>query len=468
MSTLRDEINTAAKYKQPVLVLVFGHGDKETKGITIGSDRYPRLRIQDFVAILRNDVSLNLFATSCYSGGWVTTPVMGLGRRAPLNPNTLNITAMTAAGPGNQSFSWPISDSVGRAGGSVVATAVLHALIATAESTPTYNSLCTLGEQRVTETDDGTPIQEAPTYVNLTRAIYDSLKALQPSILTNHDIKFGAQDDEWEMEWRPRTGFPLINYRQRWEMLKIVPLGAIEGASQVGGEVTSSEKQFRVYSLCKEYKNSHPGADNLGGNIGLHYHVRRILQGQQPNDSVLDSIQQAVRYRLDQLHIANWCAHLMELEFEDAMNCDTWSWGPGLSTSEQAWLIDAQECISKSGIFRSPFPGEGRDYQKPIEYLSLAMLKGGSFPDLAAAQTALENVRAGMLTHALLRDYANRAIAYEGETQRLAGTDVARSIMRDPEVVKTRRDFWRPLRSVRKRMRSLSPMKASPRKSWRE
>lgn len=34
---------------------------------------------------------------------------------------------------------------------------------------------------------------------------------------------FAAQDDDWEMEWESMFGIPLINFKERWELLAQVP-----------------------------------------------------------------------------------------------------------------------------------------------------------------------------------------------------------------------------------------------------
>ena len=90
LRTFQDECKIAAQLSQPILLIIFGHGDPVTYGIAIGGRESPinapRLHTNHIVASLRGlDVALTMLLTSCYSGGWV------------LQPN-LNISALTAAG----------------------------------------------------------------------------------------------------------------------------------------------------------------------------------------------------------------------------------------------------------------------------------------------------------------------------------------------------------------------------------
>jgi hypothetical protein len=66
------------------------------------------------------------------------------------------------------------------------------------------------------------------TYINLCSSVYEAYKEHDPFYDT-HRISFSAQDDKWHFEWRTRSGFPLLDYKKKWEELRevksIQPLG---------------------------------------------------------------------------------------------------------------------------------------------------------------------------------------------------------------------------------------------------
>lgn len=58
--------------KESILLLIFGHGDSITYGITLGTGA---VKISDLRSAIGGDgLAVNLLATSCYSGGWSISP----------------------------------------------------------------------------------------------------------------------------------------------------------------------------------------------------------------------------------------------------------------------------------------------------------------------------------------------------------------------------------------------------------
>jgi hypothetical protein len=85
--------------------------------------------MSEFKRCIGSDIEVCTVMTSCYSGGWTVHP-------------SLNITAITAAGPNEVSGSWNASASVGRKCGSIYATAVTEVLVRE-EEIPESSSLVT-------------------------------------------------------------------------------------------------------------------------------------------------------------------------------------------------------------------------------------------------------------------------------------------------------------------------------------
>jgi hypothetical protein len=74
--------------------------------------------------LLPKNISVTLLMTPCYSGGWLVQRDLTNSRK-----ELLNATGATAVGPRTDTRSRPVSQSVGRASGSIAATAILHSLI---------------------------------------------------------------------------------------------------------------------------------------------------------------------------------------------------------------------------------------------------------------------------------------------------------------------------------------------------
>lgn len=135
-----------------------------------------------------NVPQISLLITSCFSCGWRMVP-------------SLNISATTATGPSEMSIIWRKSKSVGRFCESIYATAVLPALLKMkggALNEFEFNS---------------------PTYAELSRVIHTPLCSDVDRFGELHQIIFTAQDNDWEMEWKARSGIPLTHFKERWDLL---------------------------------------------------------------------------------------------------------------------------------------------------------------------------------------------------------------------------------------------------------
>jgi hypothetical protein len=106
LSSLKTICDTAREKKAPVLVFVFGHGQRFIHSVSIGS---PLLSMSAFDSAIGARVDVTLVNTACFSGGWSVNP-------------QLNVTSLVAAGPDQESESWAASKSIG---GSIYATALI-------------------------------------------------------------------------------------------------------------------------------------------------------------------------------------------------------------------------------------------------------------------------------------------------------------------------------------------------------
>jgi hypothetical protein len=77
LSSLKTICDTAREKKAPVLVFVFGHGQRFTNSVNVGS---LLLSMSAFDSAIGAGVDVTLVNTSCFSGGWSVNPQAGPDR----------------------------------------------------------------------------------------------------------------------------------------------------------------------------------------------------------------------------------------------------------------------------------------------------------------------------------------------------------------------------------------------------
>jgi len=454
MRTFQAECNMAAALKQPVLLMIFGHGDEETYGVSIGGAgdpvHAPRLRIKQIVACLRGlRISLTMMMTSCYSGGWVLQP-------------ELNISAITAADSTEESFSW--GESIGRrCHGSAYATAVRLAFVK-------------LEDERATQIHpypSGIEVDErfSTTYAELTSVIHSTLLHDMDRHGPEFNILFAAQNDDWEMEWRKRSGIPLARFQKQWTKLPLMPAQKSKEVSRSGrtggldsGSLSLSEGEYHaasgpyglhrklnesqsvqaIRSMAYGYMNGFPGANNMATNIGPHGDARDILEGTELDAWRLGRLQAVLHYRLESMKLASEYKAIARLDFVDCEAFDLESWQESVRNEcEDRQAPNYKYDLSRkfmnifhdAALFDPPVGQEGYVYTKPWRYLGVACLESGL--DLNGVKNALSKMQAGM--ESLLRSeligvhaYANpvlvKAARVEALTLRIRKDRTIRSI----------------------------------------
>lgn len=393
LTAVRDECTAALHNNQDVLLLVFGHGDKGTYGVTIGSNSAkqfhertaPRLRMDRLKLAVGQKVQCTLLMTSCYSGGWAMRP-------------DLNLTIVAAAGPKKESSSWNKTSSF-RFPGSIVASAICKVIFATE-----------VIETEKMGTDDEEP-QDTETFAEMACLIYDHLKETD-RFHDSHEISFSVQDDLWTKAWRERTGIPIAFFKQRWEQLTIVPakpdsytnrdpastLDVPQGLSSLSlsGSRIGSTRPLRptmrlpqMYNLTRAwaagYMNSFPGADNLSSNTAFHSCLEDLLSGKDQYKDQMDDLLDlgtALIYRLDSIAQATHYKDLLGLNYLDCNACEIEGWTYPLYASNQQ---DAKEklrrfditleLIDDAKLFSGPVGAQGWHYSKPEHYLAIALVE---------------------------------------------------------------------------------------------
>ena len=401
LATLKSEVKEAARTKQPVLVLIFGHGEESTSGIFIGCDDGGFLKLTQarLASVLRKDVQTTMLLTSCYSGGWIMKP--NLNTNFDVKP-AFNHSFLTAAGSQNTSLSWSLSQTVGRqAGGSVFATCLLQSIITASDRTEGVYSreLNDKGQPsgnmegklvKVQENDKGDDI--SLSMVGLIQQIIHECQARYGSLWEIHNFSFAAQEDLWAKAWGKRTGFPLLDYKEKWESLPEAPLTKqiYAPVGPLAGSIMSRPPgalQNIVKVKASRYMDSKPGPDNGGCNTDCHPSFYKLIEGTHFEIDELYRLNETLDYRQDQIRLAEiYCCALGIVVPEDqqAGQFDEIAWEGSQLIRRQERFTEGSKVASdllerfytvrawvvQLGIFDSPLPHQGLGYTKPKTYLS--------------------------------------------------------------------------------------------------
>ena len=401
LSVVRRECDIARQQNQPVLVLLFGHGDCTTKGVALGlagllpNITYPLLEMDDFRAAAGKNVRMTVLSTACYSGGWAINP-------------SLNTTTLAAAGPSpsiiaptyitGESESWAASDSIGRMCGSIYASSVIEALCQENASHVEAQA----GAEPAAATDE----EKAATYSTFAHTIFQVLFTRMDKWAAIHDIRFSAQDDEWEMEWHQRTGLPLAYYASRWDSLtEVLPAkdsswsrdpsstdtsedlnqvprgatGSLRGSANSLSGGKASVMRSRVLQEASMYMASFPGRDTVASNSGLHNAINRLSRGEQLTFDELERIHLRVEYRMKAMQTADALIGAIGLPGPEGFKCAQWDVQAWSATQEAQQFNNSQfqhmlGAVGRCGLFPQPLHQQGQAFPKLNIYIAAALM----------------------------------------------------------------------------------------------
>jgi hypothetical protein len=416
LGTLKSEIKEAARTSQPVLVLIFGHGEEETSGIFIGckEDGVLKLNQDRLASVLQKEVQTTMILTLCHSGGWIMKP--NVNEHFDAKP-TFNHTFLAAAELKHPSLSWSLSQTVGRqAGGSVFATCLLNSIITASDRTEGFYN----GEKICTEelSDKGRPtgnmveklikVQEdnkgediSLSIAALTQQIVYECKARCGTLWDEHKFSFAAQDDLWAEAWGKRTGLPLLNYKERWTNLPEAPplKNVYPPAGPLAGSIMS-KSPGALHNVVKvkaaRYMNSKPGPDNGGGNTNCHPRFYRLIEGARFEFDQLYCLNEILDYRQGLIGLAEIYCYALEIGVPEDRKVDQFDeteWlrsylreKNGMSAERSKVATDLLKrfdtirgWVMQLRIFESPRHHQGYNYSKPTVYLA-ARLAESSMP----------------------------------------------------------------------------------------
>lgn len=423
---VKSECQAARANKETILLLIFGHGDSKTYGITLGTGAVSKLKISNLRSAIGGDsLAVTLLSTSCYSGGWSISP-------------ELNISTMAAAGPNAQSISWAASASLGRMCGSIWASAVLPALLEESTSNSTEDSEEILPENANEE--------QRKTFSSFCRLVFEYLFKKVDRHAIEHDITFSAQDDEWGMVWTDLTGFPPAKYGKRYDQLENYPisfqehpelnrdvemlklLDGNESFAEAEAKLSAFEKHLAwslelprygygstsnanksletkkssstrkrtfetafggsaktfgraVAAIAKDYMKSYPGPDNSGSNTGIHGAAKLCISGKTEELRKLKWLLQCLHYRSRLMDLAD--IYASQISSSPKIPCCA-EWDPAsvYSLYENGTITithhnKLRSRLDKLELFPSPNDQQGPSWPKPSDYLAATIMLSG-------------------------------------------------------------------------------------------
>lgn len=351
---------------RPILVLIFGHGIPYSYSITIGGtgiyESCPTLTREKFrEAILRHNPNPNIsiLTTSCYGGGWAQSTF-------------LNITTMAGVDDLSELLSWPESISLGRCCGSRYATGVARALIRTEI------------EGFVWATGEGDEIQDSSTFAALVSMIHRVLTE-EIDVREKNSISFSAKDDEWGMEWRARTGFPLSEYEEKWKNLRLLEKSDSTSTSHSASirfsdavTLSTPQAEYRLKRLAFDYMRSYPGPNAAAKNHFVHNYSNRLLNGQHLSDRDLEILAGALRYRMETIMgRATEYKDRLGLVFPDCHDYDVFTYKNQLSKNMYDKYSQISRMVGECDLFDAPAEHEHHPYAKGEYYVAMILTESG-------------------------------------------------------------------------------------------
>ncbi|PVH68559.1 hypothetical protein DL98DRAFT_578768 [Cadophora sp. DSE1049] len=397
LKQLNQECAEARKNGETLLVVFSAHGDFDSKGIHVGgsNDRDPNFIITREMfaeAVGEQNVQICVVSNACFSGGWT------------MRPDILNITAMTAASDQSESKSWDKSKSMGRACGSI------------------YSSALTTTSDQLDATQDLTYKEYSESVIQVCTHHTDRL----------HDqgLSFSAQDDNWGLDYRARTGVSLNHFRDRWDLLNGVPpqyhhpfsnrdasrrnlsgswkdintpgvlqmgdseelfesynpdwkptddpLGGMPGSlrsrfpSMRDGDPLAQFRRF-VANAGQLYLGSHPGKSNVPSNMELGTRIQHVESNVPMTYEQLAAVLTQIEYRMSLMEQANRLAKYLGIDRPRCQTLDMDDWARQASgDTKKAYNYARQEIVSKN-ILGKPIQQQGREFYKPAMYLAACM-----------------------------------------------------------------------------------------------
>lgn len=306
-------------------------------------------------------------------------------------------------------------------------------------------------------------------------SVYEAYKDNDP-FYGSHGISFSAQDDRWNLEWRKRSGFPLLDYQAKWEELREVGLSPAPAdetpdlTAALGFAGSIGQGYYNVIQTkAAVYMNSFPGPDNIGPNVA-HWDLKQLLQGTQHDKEILIDLNDMLDYRLSTITLASQYVSFLDLQFPEGLVFDTETWQNNLALevakddhcedakAKLEKFTDIRRYIMNAKVFDKPLVSQGFYYTKPPEYLAIALVETSSSVDeIRVKIDSLVRRESTILSGLLLLLIVD--LVKNGAQQFLTTMPLAEAMMKTDNVIRHRDRFFESVRKFGSRLRSLSPSK---------
>ena len=231
------------------------------------------------------------------------------------------------------------------------------------------------------------------------------------------NICFSAQDDRWRLDYRARTGLEIQEFQASYDDLRSIsprqewgpgsaldrsryggtrgadPLNKLSSTLRSRFSTLTPDDEVKMYKklvkgIVQLYMNSFPGINEKSNNRSLHSLCSHILQGQMPDGASIEieryeKARMQIQYRMELQKVATWAVSLGKLKAP----------GPCHQVCMEEVLLEAERKgengifafgremiyeyslgrMLREDIFGSPTSKQGMFYQKPFEYLAMAV-----------------------------------------------------------------------------------------------
>ncbi|KKK17294.1 hypothetical protein AOCH_001807 [Aspergillus ochraceoroseus] len=385
----------AKRNHAPLLLLVFCHGLPNHHLLLDAGNQSKGLSILRLKGVLEPGVCVTLVTTACYSGGWATSP-------------DLNHTTIAAAGDGNllqaTSHSWNESLSIGRFCGSVFASTLFKTLSSAASPLLEADLASDLSQAQQSLQPENPNSVQTLTYNAFCESVWRTCANSVTRLWSSQSFNFSAQDDAWDYSWTGRTGFPLADFRERWNALTSIPYSGSEElralqdqdpsnpsfsasgpvrdglGESVVDEMTGHIAQKRLKDMARLFRQTCPGDHNLGMETGFWGRLRGFYEyGEFEEDAAM--IEGAIRFRWESALLADFIVEALNLPVPNGEICIMWDW--------MAWIDVKLKTMSRDDLFswrssvyqklnphfEAPsYNEQGPPFGRPVEYVVSALM----------------------------------------------------------------------------------------------
>lgn len=382
-ATLDIEVQDGMEYREPILLIVIGHGSMKEGGIHLHNRTFTseQMRLWTMGAVDATLVTPNPFTGR--EGGWLVVPSRILMNH-PLGSDPYAQRCLA-------------DDGRGKSCGSVWMIEVLNS--------PAFKELM----------DPRDPVDkkmEEKLIPGLIDAVYDSLIGGRVKFW---GVDFDPESDAWEIDYRKRRGKPLYMLKEAWYSLRSYssddlptvssssllalptnPVGAelpadllnrlenLAGPSQPPRptDYTVSTRR-KLLLLIDAYRRSLPGLADDRSEALLSALIQKVEDDPAGSLSRLRKVIAHIEYRLHLMELADRYVSCLDLQ-EKGRSCsgfDMEKW----KREQTRECVDRLKEVVRILASRFVFPAtilekQGKVFPKPWEYLAMVMMERGGTP----------------------------------------------------------------------------------------